>query len=118
MHRRHFLKSTFSVNLAIGLVATCIVESGGVSADEAQPEALRVAVFQADATPPLGTPVAYALARKIEDPLSARGIVLLGAGKPIVLCAADSIGIGNEGFDQWREGLALAVGTTPDRVAV
>ena len=47
---------------------------------------LHVSVFQSDATPPLGTPVAYALARKIEDPLSARGIVLLGVGKPIVLC--------------------------------
>ena len=54
---------------------------------------LHVSVFQSDATPPLGTPVAYALARKIEDPLSARGIVLLGVGKPIVLCAVDWISI-------------------------
>lgn len=79
---------------------------------------LRVAVFFADATPPLGSPVAYAAARKIEDPLSARGIVLLGAGKPIVLCAVDWIGISNEGHDAWREALAAAAGTTPDRVAV
>ena len=67
-------------------------------------EKLRVAVFRVDVTPALGSPVAYAPARKIEDPLSARGIVLLGAGRPIVLCAVDSIGIGNEGFDLWREG--------------
>ena len=79
---------------------------------------LRVAVFLSDATPPLGSPVAYAAARKIEDPLSARGIVLLGAGKPIVLCAVDWIGISNEGHDAWREALAAAAGTTPDRVAV
>lgn len=79
---------------------------------------LKISVFQADATPPLGTPVAYALARKIEDPLSARGIVLLGAGKPIVLCAVDWIGIGNGGHDAWREGLARAVGTSVDRVTV
>jgi hypothetical protein len=79
---------------------------------------LRVAVFLADATPPLGSPVAYAAARKIEDPLSARGIVLLGAGKPIVLCAVDWIGISNEGHDAWREALAAAAGTTPDRAAV
>jgi len=79
---------------------------------------LRVGVFRADATPPLGSPVAYAPARKIEDPLSARGIVLLGAAEPIVLCAVDWIGIGNSGHDAWREGLARAAGTAPDRVAV
>ena len=81
-------------------------------------EPLRVGVFRVDVSPPLGKPVAYALARKIEDPLSARGIVLVGAGAPIVLCAVDSIGIGNEAYDQWREGLATAAGTTPNRVAV
>lgn len=81
-------------------------------------EGLRIAVFQTDATPPLGTPVAYALARSITDPLSARGIVLLGIGKPIVLCAVDWINISNGGHDVWRESLARAVGTTVDRVSV
>ena len=54
---------------------------------------LRVGVFRVDVTPTLGSPVAYAPARKIEDPLSARGIVLLGAGQPVVLCApfADTV---------------------------
>jgi hypothetical protein len=84
----------------------------------AQPTTLRVGVFQADATPPLGSPVAYANARKIEDPLTARGIVLLGAGDPIVLCAVDWIGIANGGHDLWREKLAQAAGTGVDRVAV
>jgi hypothetical protein len=86
------------------------------AADDAGP--LRVGVFRVDATPPLGTPVAYALARKIEDPLTARGVVLLGAGKPIVLCAVDWISIANGGHDKWRESLARAVGTSNDRVAV
>src|SRR4051812_38199971 len=79
---------------------------------------MRIAVFNADATPALGTPVAYAPVRSITDPLSARGVVLLGAGKPIVLCAVDWIGIGNSGHDQWRKGLAEAAGTTMDRVTV
>lgn len=87
------------------------------SASAAEPT-LRVGVFRVDVSPPIGSPVAYAPARKIEDPLSARGIVLLGAGKPVVLCAVDSIGVGNEGFEQWREGLAQAVGTEANRVAV
>lgn len=79
---------------------------------------LRIAVFKADATPAIGTPVAYVNARSITDPLSARGIVLLGAGQPIVLCAVDWIGIGNGGHDSWRQGLAEAAGTTMDRVTV
>jgi hypothetical protein len=81
-------------------------------------EPIRIATFNVSATPPLGSPVAYAPARKIEDPLSARGLVLLTKDKPIVLCAVDWIGIGNGGQDVWREKLAQAAGTTVDRVTV
>lgn len=81
-------------------------------------EPLRIAVFTADATPEVGMPVAYVKARSITDPLSARGVVLMGEGKPVVLCAVDWIGIGNGGHDEWRRGLAEAAGTTMDRVAV
>lgn len=82
---------------------------------------LHVATFQADVTPPIGAPLCDALvqpADSIVDPLSARGIVILGAGEPIVLCAVDWVGIGNGGYDAWREALARAAGTTVDRVAV
>jgi hypothetical protein len=79
---------------------------------------LRLATFSVDATPPLGSPVAYAPARSVDDPLKARGIVLLGAGQPVVLCAVDWIGIGNDGHTIWREKLAEAAGTTADHVAV
>jgi hypothetical protein len=107
-----FIRTCF---VAIALASFSGLPAGGAAGAEGT---LRVGVFRVDVTPPLGSPVAYAPARKIEDPLSARGVVLLGAGKPVVLCAADSLGIGNEGFERWREGLARAVGTTPDRVAV
>jgi hypothetical protein len=50
--------------------------------------------------------------------LRARGIVLLGAGEPIVLCAVDWIGIANEGHDAFRTTLARAAGTSVQRVAV
>ncbi len=79
---------------------------------------LRIATFNVDATPAVGTPVAYALTREIVDPLSCRGVVLLSQGKPIVLCAVDWIGISNSAHDLWREKLAQAAGTTSDRVAV
>ncbi len=103
----------------LGLAAIVIVLlTLNYEAGAAESTSLRIGTFQVDATPPLGSPVAYAPARKIEDPLSARGVVLLGAEKPIVLCAVDWIGIANGGHDAWRESLARAVGTTPDRVAV
>jgi hypothetical protein len=102
----------------VGCVAFTLALIGGLVPGEPADGALRVGAFRVEISPALGSPVAYAPARKIEDPLSARGVVVLGAGKPIVLCAVDSIGIGNEGFTRWREGLAAAVGTTPDRVAV
>lgn len=79
---------------------------------------LQIVTFNQDVTPELGMPVAYAPARKIVTPLYARGIVLLSDEKPVVMCAVDAIGIGNEGYDTWREKLAEAAGTTPDRVAV
>ncbi|MGD9720379.1 MAG: hypothetical protein AB7O59_06895 [Pirellulales bacterium] len=82
---------------------------------------LEICTFQVDATPPLGTPLcssAVPAASEIVDRLSARGIVLLGQGKPIVLCAVDWVGIGGAGYDAWRETLAEAAGTSPDRVAV
>jgi len=80
--------------------------------------ALSVATFEADVTPAIGDPVAYVAARSIEDPLYAKGVVLLGAGKPIVLCAVDWIGIGNTGHDVFRAALAKAARTDLDRVMV
>ncbi|QDU63580.1 hypothetical protein Pan216_44610 [Planctomycetes bacterium Pan216] len=92
---------------------------GSAQADEEK--GLRIATFEADATPPLGAPLSGG-ARKpavdITTPLAAKGNVLLGAGEPIVLCAVDWIGIGNESYDQMRKAIAEAVGTSPDRVAL
>ncbi|MBM3335938.1 hypothetical protein FJY63_14870, partial [Candidatus Sumerlaeota bacterium] len=50
--------------------------------------------------------------------LRCRGVVLLGAGDPIVLCALDWIGVANEGHDVFRQTLAEAAGTKPQRVVV
>lgn len=84
--------------------------------------ALEVGVFRAEITPPLGSPLCgggVLPAQKITSPLWARGIVLLPeAETPLVLCAADWVGIGNASHDAWRKALATAAGTTADRVAV
>lgn len=82
-------------------------------------EGLRVATFDIDATPPVGSMMAYDLAKEPgELGLRARGIVLLGAGEPIVLCAVDWIGIANESHDAFRAAIAKAAGGSPGRVAV
>ncbi|MFN0068410.1 MAG: hypothetical protein ACKVYV_12315, partial [Limisphaerales bacterium] len=81
--------------------------------------ALRLAVFDADATPPPGTWLMYdPLKAQGELTLRCRGVVLLGAGEPIVLCAVDWIGVANASHDAFRDTLAAAAGTRRDRVAV
>ena len=80
---------------------------------------LRLATFDVDATPPVGSLLAYdPMINSWDLGLRARGIILLGSGQPIVLCAVDWIGIGNEGQDAFRLALARAAGTIPERVAV
>jgi hypothetical protein len=80
---------------------------------------LRIATFDVDATPPVGTNLAFKrVANTWQLGLRARGIVLVGAGKPIVLCAVDWLGIANEGHDAFCAALAAAARTTPERVAV
>ncbi len=80
---------------------------------------LRAATFDVDVTPPIGSMLAYdPVTNRWDLGLRARGIVLLGAGEPIVLCAVDWIGIANEGHDAFCQALAQAAGTSPRRVAV
>jgi hypothetical protein len=81
-------------------------------------EPIRVGTFDVDASPPVGSPLAYDPTKGVETPLSCRGIVLAGAGEPIVLCAVDWIGISNGGQTVFRESLAKAAGTVLQRVAV
>jgi hypothetical protein len=80
---------------------------------------LRLAVFDVDATPPLGAMMAYDPVRRIDDlSLRCRGVVILGAGEPIVLCALDWLGLSNESHDAFRSALAAAAGTSVERTAV
>jgi hypothetical protein len=87
--------------------------------DHTNSPGLRIATFDIDATPPVGSMMAYdPVTNTWELGLRARGIVLLGAGNPIVLCAVDWIGIANEGHDVFRQALARSAGTTAARVAL
>ena len=57
-------------------------------------------------------------AQKIDDPLSARGVVLLGAGKPLVLVSVEWCEIRNDAYERWRTVLAEAAQTVRERVMV
>ena len=104
----------------VALVAVLMILSPSVSRGSVE-EPLKVASFQADITPQIGDPLCNGLimpAKEIVTPLTARGVILLNAGSPIVLCALDWVGIGNESYDLFREEIAKATGTVRDRVAL
>lgn len=101
------------------LIAVFLGEDVSRAADVPDTNGLSIATFDIDVTPPVGSLMAYDRAVELgEIGLRCRGVLLVGAGDPIVLCAVDWIGIGNESQDVFRERIAKAAGTTADRVAV
>jgi hypothetical protein len=83
--------------------------------------ALHLATFTADVTPPLGHPLCGGWiepVRAVDDPLRALGVILLGMGKPVVLCAIDWVGVRNDAHLVWRQALARATHTVPENVAL
>jgi hypothetical protein len=87
----------------------------------ATPESLKLATFQTEVTVPLGHALmggGIAPAKSIEDPLFAHGIVLIGAGKPIAIVSVDWCEIRNDAYSEWRQRIAEAIDTDPNRVLV
>ena len=115
--RRDFLKETVLTTAAGWMLSL----PHALHAAETAAGGLHIAPFKFDVTPPLGHSCCGGWIKPIEvvdDALEAVGVVLLGADKPIVLCAVDWTGLLNEAHVEWRMALAQAAGTTPDRVAV
>lgn len=98
-----------------GLLAWAVTLFGSSqgAADE-----LRLGVFDLDATPPVGSPLAYDPMEGQEGTLRFKGFVFLGNGDPIVIAVVDWLGIGGEGHDHVRTVLAEGAGTDVSRVAV
>ncbi len=110
-YNSYIIHGTFLLFVLSSLLIPCAIaqETAGV----------HVATFDMDVTPPVGADMAYDPVIKTWDmSLRARGVVIMGADAPIVLCAFDWIGIGNGGYDAFREALANGAGTTPERVAL
>lgn len=90
-------------------------------ADAASRPSLRLAPFRFDVSPPEGHPLCGGWIKPVvgmDDPEEAIGLLITGAGDPIVICAVDWTGLLNKAHRRWREALAQAAGTTPERVAV
>ena len=97
-------------------LAPAIVRGAAASAGN-----LHLATFRFDVTPPRGHSLCGGWIKPVtdvDDSLEAIGLVLLGAGAPIVICAVDWTGLLNDAHLAWRTALAAAAGTTADRVAV
>lgn len=82
---------------------------------------VHLASFRADVTVPIGHPLCGGWIKPAvatTEPLLAKGIVLLGDEAPVVLCAVDWTGICNDAHVAFREKIATAAHTTPERVAL
>jgi hypothetical protein len=80
---------------------------------------LNLATFDVDVTPPVGSELTYnTMVNSWDMSLRAKGVVILGAGQPIILVALDWLGIDDESQDIFKATLAKAAGTSPERVVV
>lgn len=109
MNRRRFLEAG-----AMGMLAGCATMRGpGKNSG-------RIAVFNADVTPPLGTPIysSFEPLSVIEHPLQAKGVIIDDGAAPYVLCAVDYCELCNSTHTRFRQAIAEAAGTDAGRVAV
>lgn len=106
-----------SANLAILLL---VLNPLGIIQAQSGEERLKISTFDIDVTPPLGSNyLTYDPQEGTWDMgLRAKGLVIQGPEQPVVLCAIDWIGIGNEGMDAFKGTLAEAARTVPERVTV
>lgn len=77
------------------------------------PAALKVAVFEADATPPLGHPLypSFKPLAEVQEPLLAKGVILDDGRNRYVLCAIDWCTLGGSSRELLLQQMAAAAGT-------
>lgn len=120
MKINRYLQVSLIVIVCVFSVSTLRVVADDLTEGDAKTlSSLSISVFDIDVTPPAGSHMAYdPVAGTWDMGLRARGVVLSGAGLPIVLCSFDWIGIANESQDEFKKAFAEAAGTIPERVAV
>jgi hypothetical protein len=109
--RRQFLTTTASV--------ATMAATGRFCAAQQPADKPRLATFAADITPPVGHPLIGGLrgpAKAIKDRLAARGVVLTGSERPLVICGLDWCELRNDAYDTFRDALAKAADTDRQHV--
>ncbi|MBA2115238.1 hypothetical protein [Bremerella alba] len=82
-----------------------------------QADALKIATFEVDASPPIGSPLAYDPTKGIQEPLSFRGIIIQGHDT-YVLCCVDWLGVSSDSQKGFKRAIAEAVDTDPKHVVI
>ncbi|MBS0203894.1 MAG: hypothetical protein JSS49_13395 [Planctomycetes bacterium] len=103
----------------LGLLGTTALLGQQVTAADAV--GWKLSTFQLDVTPPVGHPllgISFSPSTTLLDPLEARGFVLTGPEPALVVISIDWCEVRNDAFHRWRDVLAAAAGTTPERVLV
>ncbi|MCA9150234.1 MAG: hypothetical protein KDA92_13080 [Planctomycetales bacterium] len=119
LNRRDALRILSTTPVAYWSLATG--QASCLWSDDRDSSPLYLATFRFDVTPPVGHSCCGGWIKPVEqidDALEAIGFVLIGRGRPIVVCSVDWTGLLNRAHYRWREALATAAGTTVERVAV
>jgi len=98
--------------------ATAMLCHAGSLVQGADAPQLRVATFRSDVTPPLGRLLYLKPLATVEQPLTAKGIVLDDGHRRYVLCAVDWCTLSNSTHLLFRRKVAAAAGADISRVAV
>ncbi len=104
----------------IPLLAVFVIYGAAIGRSEDSGQ-LRIAAFSTDITIPIGhrcMGILKTKSRRIEDPLEAHGLALLGSGPAVVIVALDWCEVRNGAYDQWRDAMAAAANTTRNHVLV
>lgn len=109
MTRNRYLPTLLYLTLTLSCVLTFNTST--------QAEPLKIATFQVDASPPIGSPLAYDPTKGIQMPLSFRGLILQGR-KTYVLCSVDWLGVSSESQKTFKKSISGAVGTDPQLVVI
>jgi hypothetical protein len=81
-------------------------------------EPIRAAHFLVDATPPIGSVLAYTRVDAIETPLRCHGLILCRDDEVVVLLTLDWIGIANDGYRFFRDTIANRLGIPTSQIAI
>ena len=119
MNRINVLRNGICQSAPVAILLVALLADRAWSTEPTSP--FRLATFEADVTIPLGHPIiagARMPAKMIVNPLTARGFVLLGGDKPLIIVSIEWCEIRNDAYDRWREILADAAGTDMQHVLV